>query len=533
MAENKPRIGVHIFIYLIWISVFFLTISSSFLTRSISLEGLSNSNSVRTDEGFDSFWTSIVENSGNNADLPLGYLMEKWAMNTFGDGALFEKVYSLVLFVLCCILLIRVWRLCGNSRVTGWIPMGILMIVPIVTRTATQNVLELPLTMFILMALCCLVRGYFLRRKSDNLYDDHTEASKKYLKRSFVTSAFAGFWLSLAFMTKGFLGCYLLVFPLVVWIYTRKEKIWKPIVDMLIMLGVWAVIGALMWVFVPNSHELTSNYIQNYFNNFGQIATVSSRFWILWVLFKQLVLPIILFCVICVIYFRRNNVIRYLFFWKNRETLTESQLRNSVLSWGFFTLGFLGVLPILLSRNQQDYFIIPMIPMFVLGFACMLYNICIPAINGMGKKVSRYLQVSAIVLAMLAVVVNLNSINRAGDDSEILSDVDAMIGLLNMGDTVSVTGEVLQNEKIAAYLIRYKHITLDTSLSHQYLISSHDGTLKYLKGGENYERMQINTQHYHLYAVKPVMDSINLLTIDVEESPADSTERIDSLPTKE
>lgn len=533
MADNKPRIGNHILIYLIWISVFFLIISSSFLTRSISLEGLSNSNSVRTDEGFDSFWTSIVENSGSGSELPLGYLLEKWAMSTFGDGALFEKFYSLGLFALCGILLVRVWRLCGNSRLTGWMPIGLWMMVPIVTRTATQNVLEMPLTFFVLMALCSLVRGYFQRRKSDKLAEDHAPASKKYLRRSYFSSALAALWMACAFLTKGFVGCYLLIFPLVVWFYTRKEKIWRPVADMLIMVGVWAVLGALMALVVPNSHQLMTNYIRGYLNDYGQVATVANHFWILWVLLKQLAIPILFSVIICLVFLRRNNFVKYLFFWKNRDSLDESQLRNSILGCGFLTLGFFALLPLILTRNQQDHYVISLVPMFVLGCACILYNLCIPSINGMGRRASRVLLIVAIVLALVAVVVNLNSINRAGDDRELLSDIDAMIDHLGKGDTVSVTGEVLQNDKVSAYLTRYKHITLDTSLTHQYLISSHAGTLKYLKGGDRYERMQINTRHYHLYVVKPVMDSINLSAGSVVESLAEPVEETDTIAEQE
>lgn len=526
-ARSKVRTSTHIYLYIIWLGIFFILISGSFLGRSVSLEAIQTTNVARSmnTEHFVDYWQPQSENTIYAPDahsyLPLGYFLHRWTMQLVGDNFYMEKVISLLMFFLCGFMLIHVWKSCRNSWATGWIPLGLWLMVPIVSHSATRNILDITLSFIVLCALSCLVRGYFQRRKYDELSIAYPKAAKSYQVQSFANSFFAGLLMSLAFLVKGFAGVFLLSFPIVVWLFTKKEKIWKPLLDTLLIVLAWVVVSIILFILVPNTHEIITYYIDGQFHTPEQQATVRSHLWIFYETFRQLLIPVIFCFVIWLAFIKKNNIKRYLLYWKHRDELTESELRNSVLSWGFVTLGLIGIIPRSFTLMQHDYDMIAMIPMFILGCACTLRNVCVDHIENMPSKAVVTIQILAFAISIAAFVTNFDSISRGGKDKEFISDMDAILPLLDPNSTISVTPEMMQDELAAAYMLRYKGITFDTALNKDFFLTTYPD-IRRLRTDVDYQQFQLSTTHYFLYsAVINTEDSV-APKIEVEETTSDA-----------
>ena len=151
-------------LYFIVIGAFLLFISGSFLSEGLSRVGMDNAVvSQRMAEGFEDFWLPSMSSPGNPDRmnyLPLGYWIESQWYHLFGnDSFMAEKVYSVMTYFILAALMIWIWGLIGNNKRTGWLPLMCWITIPIVTWSATNNLLESTMTMFILLSVAFMLKG--------------------------------------------------------------------------------------------------------------------------------------------------------------------------------------------------------------------------------------------------------------------------------------------------------------------------------------------------------------------------------------
>ena len=510
----------HMHLYFIVVGLFLLIISGSFLTEGMSPIGLENSIKAKNivDNGFVDFWKPSHIESPTAPDkqsyMPLGYLIESWAMRLFGDSILFDKLYSMFFFVLCAVLIVRIWVLIGNRSRTGWIPLVFWMLSPIVIRSSTQNLLEMPLTVFVLLAFCALVRSYWTRHKSYDLsaITPETPIRKRNFAKAMLWDLLAALWMAAAFLTKGFSGLYMLMMPLVFWVFGRREKVWVPLFETVFILLCWMVgmlIGPLLF---PMFRGVVSDYLRFSVIDAGlHEQTVASHLYIVVTLVKQLALGWAAVVIVSLVRLRSNNFKKFFFYWKHEDELDAHEFRNAKMGWRFFWLGMVGVIPIIVTLKQQDFYLISMLPMFAICCGCFVENVTSAGVKNISTKGDRVLSVIAVILVTAGVILNLSSIHSLSQDRTLIADMHEMLPSLKKGEVVSVTPEVAQDPVIADYFLRYKGVTFDTALTHYYLISMFSDITQ-LNTPTVYRRMELNTQLYHLYRARTpeevVVDSI-------------------------
>lgn len=468
----------HVSLYLIVIGFFMLLISGSFLSEGISRAGLDTAVvSQRMSDGFEEFWLPSLDTPGNPSRqnyMPLGYWMESQWFSLFGsDSYLAEKVYSVLTFLIIGLLMIWCWCLLGNTRRTGWIPLLCWMTIPLVSWSATNNLLESTMTIFVLLSVVFLMKGRNLAFILTSLQavGKDVRAGNYHLGRAGWT-ILAALMMELAFMVKGVMGLFPFFFPLLYWFFVRREKVIFPISSMLIILFTWAI---TLFIVVLSSHEVYE-HIYNYLHHqlIGgvlHVRTVASRFYIVGVLLVQMVIPIGILAVLSLIRIKQHPLMRYVFFWRNKSKMTADQKRNAQMGWFFAAVGVSGVLPIMLGFKQQEFYLVPTLPFFAIAVGCFVLNMVDDWLERINKVAEKVLLVLAVLFFGGGLLLNLNSIHKVSQNQPLLSDMTHILPLLDQGETISVTPEVMQEEEVAEYFYRYKEIGFDSARGHTHLLS--------------------------------------------------------------
>ena len=230
-------------LYFIVIGAFLLFISGNFLSEGLSRVGMDNAVvSQRMAEGFEEFWLPSMGAPGNpdrHNYLPLGYWLESKWFQLFGNNSFMaEKVYSVLTYFIIAALMIWIWSLTGHNRKTGWLPLMYWITIPIVSWSATNNLLESTMTMFVLLSVV------FLLKAGNASFIAHSrlalgKPTGPYRLSRTAWIVLAALMMELAFMVKGFAGLFPIFFPFLYWLIVRRERILFPVFTTGVILIIW------------------------------------------------------------------------------------------------------------------------------------------------------------------------------------------------------------------------------------------------------------------------------------------------------
>lgn len=291
--------------------------------------------------GAGSFWQPHFSNTLHPVFMehpPLAFGLEGLFFMIFGDSRFVERFYSLMTILITAIVLVSIWKHLLKNSSTGWLPILFWILMPTVSWTSVNNMLENTLVIF----LCLSVLFYL----------------KSLEKNRILFISISGLMLSLGFMTKGFVAFAPLAFPFFIWLFLRKSKFLSMVSDTSIMLFS-SLLPLVMLFFLPGSREYLPIYIEMAFTKISEGVTSDSRFYILHRLIMEL-LPSL------------GIIIVFMFFyWKNK--LSYNNISSGLLPGAtFFSLGLAGVLPILLTMDQSAYFLLTSFPFFAISLGLLV-----------------------------------------------------------------------------------------------------------------------------------------------------------------
>lgn len=492
-------------LYFIVIGAFLLFISGNFLSEGLSRVGLDNALvSQRMAEGFDSFWLPSIDTPGTpdrSNYLPLGYWLGSWWYKAFGTNTFMaEKIYSLLTYLIVALLMIWVWKLTGRTRRSGWLPLVCWIMMPIVSWSATNNLLETTMTIFIMLSVAFL----FKAQKAQFLGKTLPSSQKRQRKNRFARYLWvivAALMMELAFMIKGFAGLFPIFFPFFYWLLVRRERIIYPIINTVLILVVWMVTLFIVVILSPTVYDVLYNYIHNQMiGGVLYVQTVTTRFWILHALVLQGAIPLAIAVIICLIRIKHRPFYRFMFYWRHKDQLTVDQAMRARTGWFFLCFGLSGLLPIMLGLKQQEFYLVPTLPFFALAMACLMYDILEDWVLEMDKVAHYVLMGLAVLLFGSGLILNISNIHKINTNKELLEDMQIILPYLESGETVLATHEIVENPEVAEYFYRYKDILLDTGNEHEHLLAMysrkqirHRGTL--------YVKVDIPSRYYNLYVI--------------------------------
>ena len=420
--------------WLFLIGLFLILVSKSLLTEGMFFDGVTYASISRNmAEGQGTFWNphytqTLYPEFRQHPPLALG--MEALAFKALGDHWWVEKVYSVLAFLLSGLFIALIWKRTTNNIRWAWLPLLFWLTMPLVSWSVTNNLLENTMSVFVLLSVYLMIVSY-----------------QRNHKFWLILSAMA---LLLAFLSKGFTGLFPLVFPILYCAFDQKRKWIQGPIDSLILVISVAVFVGIMFLMFPASWSYIKEYIQLQVINGGlHEATVSSRFYIVFSLLLQLVVPLVM--VIALVVLKTKN--------KDNNKVFEFP-PDKAWFYIFLILGLLGVLPIMVSVKQRDFYMLAALPFFALAYG----HINIAEVNTLMLKITpnlrKWMTLGVSCILLIGIMLNLVHIGKYGRDEALIEEVKQQIVESEGNNSIEIAPEEYTNWAKHAYYMRYGKISL-------------------------------------------------------------------------
>jgi 4-amino-4-deoxy-L-arabinose transferase-like glycosyltransferase len=400
---------------------------------------------------------------------PLAFGMEALFFRLFGNSFLIERFYSLGTYVLSGALISILWIQIGKSKKQVWIPLLFWLANPLVLWAISNNMLENTLNIFMLLSVVFIF--------------------KTIKNNSFCWLLLAGFSLFLGLLTKGLVALFPLSFFFWYWISEKKIAIKELFLKTSFLIFFTLTPLLLLILFSP----MAENALIQYFNkqilfSITQVQTVSSRFFIIYRLFNELLLDIIL-------------VGLFVFISVSKGIPLKSNYNENKKSiFLFLGLGFSAVLPITISLKQSGFYILPAFAFFAIAFALYVSPLFEKKRIQFPSKILKYSGPISLLVFILAFVFSLSFKNKTGRDQGMLHDVYSIIQYLPQNEHLAIPSSLSQNWPLQAYFARYSNISLDdVSKNLTYYLTKKTSALP---KNEYYKEVNLKLKEYKLYQLK-------------------------------
>lgn len=370
---------------------------------------------------------------------PLVFIIQSYFFSIFGNGFYTENIFSLCIILISVSGIFLCWRLLSGSEVERrnfWLPILLWLSIPIVAWSYKNNLLENTTGVF------CVFAVYFILRTL-----------------IYSTSIFllpASLLICLAFFSKGFVGLFPIVVPI---IYAFIYGSWKrAFIYFLIIVALLISYFICLQLLLP---ELITN-LKFYFNqqllpalqNKRELTT-DYRFKILLDLLLDLSIPIIL-------------LIGFWYLeWKNHFKTIEFKNKRFLL---FFLIALSASIPLMISLKQRKFYLIPSIPFYALSIGYLLHEVIQVQIEKIPEVYFKYIKFLSYGSIGLIFVYSISNFGNYSRDKEILIDVQRITQHIPTGSILSTSQDLCTDWALIAYLSRFGYLSLDCSNEHKFLL---------------------------------------------------------------
>jgi len=384
---------------------------------------------------------------------PLALWMESIFFRIFGTTVLVERFYSVLSIILTGFLMVKIWKEVTSETDTAWFPLLLFVCFPIITWTATNNMLENTMTVFI----CCSVFFYL----------------KGIRKKKCYFTILGGLSLFLGVLCKGIVAFFPWTIPFWIWLFSKKVSFKQAAVDTFILV----ICTLLPLVLLYISSEEASCFFNAYLSNqlFSSVTglreTTESRLFIIKSFLNNSILCLVLITGIFII-----QII------KKKTKLMKEQINNSL---AFFSLSLCGILPIMLSLKQSGYYIISAYPFLAIAFALPFQAFIkelLEKIDSSSKGFFVFKTISCI-LFIFVLVFSFSQKEKISRDKKELQLVFECGKYIPSNTIISIDKKTYPVWKLHAYFARYKDISLDPDNQHQFYLHNKDLPLPQLGDG--------------------------------------------------
>ena len=420
--------------WLLLIGLFLILVSKNLLTEGMFLDGVTYACISRNMAcGLGSFWNpSYTQTIGHvfHSHPPLAFGLEALFFKVLGDHWWVEKLYSVLAFLFTGLLIALIWKRTTNNLRWAWLPLLFWLVMPLATWCATNNMLENTMSVFVLLSVYLMIVGYQRNHK--------------------IWLFLSAFTLLLAFLSKGFTGLFPLVFPILYCAFDQKRKWIQGPIDSLILLVAVAVFAGIMFLVCPGSFGYIKDYIRLQVIVGGLYeATASSRFYIVFTLLQQLLIPYVI-AMALVICKARSKV--------NSKVFEFPPDKGWFYS--FLILGLLGVLPIMVSVKQRDFYMLAALPFFALACGHITLSMLTLWLPKMTPTVRRWMTIGASCIVLLGLVLNVIHFGKYGRDEALIKEVKQRIAESEDNNVIEISPEEYTQWAKHAYYMRYGKISL-------------------------------------------------------------------------
>ena len=303
---------------------------------------------------------------------------------------------------------------------------------PVVTWCATNNMLENTMTVFVLLSVYLMIVGYQRNKK--------------------IWLFVAGLSLFAAFLSKGFTGLFPLVFPIIYCAFDDKRRWIQGPLDSLLLILTLTVLSGVMFLIWPSSFAYLRDYINLQVIGSGlHEVTVNTRFFIVFSLLLQLAVPLLIFAVVWI----KSKVIN-----KNKHKVFEFS-PDKKRFFAFLILGLVGVLPIMVSVKQRDFYMLAALPFFALACGHITLSMVNMILLEVKPKTKKWMLFGTSGILLLGIVLNVCRIGKYGRDEALIEEVKTRIAEADGKDIIEIPTEEYTQWAKHAYYMRYGKISLN------------------------------------------------------------------------
>ena len=446
-------------------------VSPSMLTKGMFTDGLIYTDIAKNiAEGQCSFW-NLQETTTQFPQFfehpPLMMNMLACWMSVFGTTILSAKAYALLMIVIAATLIIALWHAVGHEYRTAWLPLLLWLMIPPATHFAFFNMLECTMLVFVLAAVLCM-----LQRDGNSVW----------------WHMGGGLLLSAAFLTKGFSGLFPLALPALHWLTHRKQQ---SVGRALLLTAITLLATILPILIIVILNPEAKHYLYTYLTHQvigGSHVYLHNRWYIVGRFFVHTALVWLATAVVVSITAlqHRSKPSLKTFVAKHRTALM------------LLALAFLGVIPMMVSTKQRDFYLLTAYPVLAFSVALIIDKEMHNQLQGLASN--SILAVFALLLLGTGVGINMANYGKAGRDNALLNDMELILPHLQKGETVGITASMQGEYSLHSYYHIYGGITLDSQCSGSHLLT--DGCTLNAEMAEQYEELCLGTQKYKLYKRK-------------------------------
>lgn len=342
---------------------------------------------------------------------PVGIWLQSLWFQVFEDGFWVERLYCMVALAFICALMLLAWRRVNQGSLAGahWV-LALFLLMPVVTRTAKNNLLELPLTIATLAAVICAWE------------------SRKHSPMSLLVGVFV----AIGVLIKGPVALFPLAAPFIFAVIVDR-RLGKGIAQStLAVLMCTAIITGVM--FSESAGEALSRYLHQQIlaSLSGERPALHGRLYLLSQIGINLLPPVLLTSFLAIRQ-RRGPVSR------------------QALAW--IAVGLTASIPLLISPRQFRHYLFPSLPYFALAAAMVTRpTVALPI---------RWVQFSAAFLLIATLIRATLNFAEPGKDGALL---------IELGEVAAVTqaegerriGFCLPDATRQAYLLRYHDVETES-----------------------------------------------------------------------
>lgn len=422
--------------WLLLTGIALILLSNSLLTEGMFLDGVTYACISRNMAcGLGTFWNPYYTQTIGpvfHSHPPLAFGLEALFFKAFGDYWWVEKLYSMLTFLITGLLIALIWKRTTNKLSWAWLPLLFWLAMPLVTWCAANNMLENTMTVFVLLSVYLLIISYQRNHK--------------------FWLFLAGVSLFLAFLSKGFTGLFPLVFPVVYCFFDERRHWIQGPIDAILLTLILAALSGVMFLVFPTFLPYLKEYLQVQVLATGLCGTtIAARFSIVLAWAGQMLISVLLIVILFII----NKIVNK----KSVKVFEFPPDRKWFLV--FLILGLTGVLPIMVSAKQSDFYMLAALPFFALACGHLAVGVVQVLMLKTTPKLSKWMIIVASGILLISIVLNLVHIGKYGRDEALIEDVKRRIAEADGSTIIEISPEEFENWAAHAYFMRYGKISLN------------------------------------------------------------------------
>ncbi|MCB0685052.1 MAG: glycosyltransferase family 39 protein [Saprospiraceae bacterium] len=374
-----------------------------------------------------------------NEHPPLVFILQSFFFRLFGDAFYTERLFSLFMAILTAWGITMCWKTFADEKLRPctWIPVLLWLLVPLVSWSYKNNMLENTMGMFSIFSVLFILKSL-------------DEGKISYLLVGSIL-------LVLACLSKGLTGLFPMAVPILyILIYKENSSIkWYSLYLVLFTLSILY----LLYLLFPDLRDNVTSYLKQQLipalNNEREI-TVTNRFRILFNLLLDLSLPIIILIFVGAKQWVKN---RDYSFWKDRRALL------------FLLIAFAASIPLIITLKQRKYYLVPSIPFYALSISYFIAPYLQAWIELPSKSTLRWIRRGSLLILIVLIALSVSKYGSFSRDKDMLKDVYAISHAIPKGTIIGTSKDLAKDWALIAYMSRIGYLSLDADDEHNFYMA--------------------------------------------------------------